>query len=83
MSRAISNRFIDTETNTVKFFTRSPHMVQALTYLNKLYAQGLLDPEAFTYNSETRSEAYAQGKPAFIWDALLGYVDHQRHPAAG
>ncbi|MGI6201519.1 MAG: DUF3502 domain-containing protein [Christensenellales bacterium] len=70
--RAISNRFIDTETNTVKFFTRSPHMVQALTYLNDIYAKGLLDPEAFTYNSETRGEAYAQGKPAFIWDAFWG-----------
>lgn len=70
--RAISNRFIDTTDNTVKFFTRSTHMVEALKYLNSIYANGVLDPETFTYNSETRGEAYAQGKPAFIWDAFWG-----------
>lgn len=70
--RAVSNRAYDSENDKVVFFSRTPQMVDVLTYLNKLYAQGILDPEAFTYNGETRGEAYAQGKPAFIWDHFWG-----------
>ncbi|MGI6201518.1 MAG: ABC transporter substrate-binding protein [Christensenellales bacterium] len=67
--RAIFNRIID-ENNEVKFFTRSPQMVNAIKYINDMYTQGLLDPETFTFNGETRTEAYSQGKHAFAWETF-------------
>ena len=42
--RAIFNRIVDADGN-VKFFTRSEKMVDALKYINDMYAQGLLDPD--------------------------------------
>ena len=48
-------------------------MVNAIKYINDMYAQGLLDPETFTFNSETRGEAYAQGKHAFAWETFWSF----------
>ncbi|MGI6200496.1 MAG: hypothetical protein ACOYJA_06990 [Christensenellales bacterium] len=67
--RAVVNLIVDKD-GQVKFFTRSPHALDAIKYVNDMYTQGLLDPETFTYTGDTRSEAYAQGKPAFAWETF-------------
>lgn len=51
-------------TQRVDIMLRSDTLVQALTFLNKAYHDGILDPECITFDNTQMDEAYAQGRYA-------------------
>ncbi len=62
-----SFRYFNEETNRIEYMLRAPQLVSALSFLNRVYHDGLLDPEVFTNDSTQRNEAYSQGKYATIF----------------
>ena len=63
------NAFIDT--------MLKPEMVDALTYLNKMYTEGILDPELFTNKGSNMREKFWAGEygSTFYW---LGFSEESR-----
>lgn len=67
-SQICRNMYYNEETQRVESILRNDTLVQALTFLNKCYNNGILDPEALTFDSSQQTEAYNQGKYAVIMD---------------
>lgn len=67
-SQICRNMYYNEETGRVESMLRNDTLLQALTFLNKCYNNGILDPEALTFDSNQQSEAYNQGKYAVIMD---------------
>jgi putative aldouronate transport system substrate-binding protein len=65
-------KYYDEGSQQVKFFMYNDSTKQELRWLNKMYREKMIDPENFTYNMQTRNEAYNQGKYAAsfgtVWD---------------
>ena len=57
-----------------------PEMAECLTFLNKLYSEGILDPETFTNKGSNMRENFWSGKAGstFYWLASLGQSDNNR-----
>lgn len=64
--------YYNEDTNKVEFFLRNPDVTEAIKFLSKCLADGLLDPEVLTQDSTQRTEANNTGKYAVIlcefWD---------------
>ena len=57
----------------VYFTANSPEFRNALVYFNKLYSEGLIDPEAFTHNQR---EYFAKGNaPVMAYGAFIAWWD--------
>jgi putative aldouronate transport system substrate-binding protein len=71
-SKISKYNYFDEKEQKVKFMTRSPTVVSMLKWMSRALRDGLLDPDALTYNGTTQLEAYVQGKHAvifaWIWD---------------
>lgn len=67
-SKICRNMYYNEETERVESILRNDTLLQALTFLNKCYNNGILDPEALTFDSNQQTEAYNQGKYAVIMD---------------
>jgi len=64
-----SLKYVDEDTNEVKFYLRSDAAYESLKWLNQAYNDGLVDPENFSYQLQQRDEAYNSGKFAVV----MGY----------
>lgn len=60
--------YYNEETGRVELMLRNDTVEQALTFLNKAYNEGILDPESLTFNGTQMSEAYVQGRYAVTID---------------
>ena len=71
-SKIYRYNYFDESARNVKFMLRNPTMVSALQWLSKCLREGLLDPEALTYNGTTQGQAFNQLKHgvniAWIWN---------------
>jgi putative aldouronate transport system substrate-binding protein len=83
-SQIMTYKQYNASTKRVESLLRAPEVVKALTWLNKCYNAGLIDPENFTQDFNTFREAATSGKYAtmlgnywLMWgaDAALSAVD--------
>lgn len=59
-TRGLGHKYVDVDpaTDKLRFFRTSPNYKEVLQFINKLYTEGLIDPDIFTQNSKT---LYAKG----------------------
>ncbi|MFD0959993.1 extracellular solute-binding protein [Paenibacillus chungangensis] len=59
-TRGLGHKFVDVnpENNELRFFRTTDRYKEVLQFINKLYAEGLIDPDIFTQDSKT---LYAKG----------------------
>jgi len=69
-SNIIRYSYFNEETRKVEFFLRNPDMLEAVKFLSKCLANGLLDPEVLTMDVTQRTEAYNTGKYGVVLSEL-------------
>lgn len=69
-SRGLGHKLVDVDpqTNKLRFIKTDPKYKELLQFVNKLYAEGLLDKEIFTIKS---SALYAQGQSGLLGSTIV------------
>lgn len=73
-----SLKYFDEESKDVKFYLRSDAAYNSLKWLNKLYNEGMIDPENFSYQLQQRDEAYDAGKFAVVFGYFFDLWDSNK-----
>jgi putative aldouronate transport system substrate-binding protein len=62
--------YFDEAANDVKFMLREPDLKESLSFMSRLLSEGLMDPEALTYDNNTQRESHNQLKHAVVYSEV-------------
>lgn len=72
-SRNKDYRYFDERERKVKFFLYNEPSKKALRWLNRMYREGMIDPDNFSFHADARNEAYSEGKFAASFGVFWDY----------